>query len=136
MKIRKLKVYADGGARGNPGPAAAGYVITDGADSLLEEGGEYLGETTNNQAEYRAIELALNKALNYKPDQVDCFFDSQLVANQLNGLFKIKKAELKPRVEAVKQLTAKFPKIIFTHVGRGFNKQADYQVNKILDQHK
>ena len=133
MENRKLKIYADGGARGNPGPAAAGYVIADANDRILEEGGEYLGATTNNQAEYRAIELALEKAKKYNPAQVDCFLDSELIVKQLAGAYRVKKLELKPKYDSVKALASSFGKISFTHITREFNKRADAQVNKILD---
>ncbi|MBI3984176.1 ribonuclease HI family protein [Candidatus Microgenomates bacterium] len=129
----KLKIYTDGGSRGNPGPAAAGYVISDQNDQLLEEGGLYLGVTTNNQAEYRAVKLALEKASKYQPEHIDLYLDSELVVKQLMGLYKIKNVELKPVIEDVKQLLGRYDYTI-QHVRREYNQEADRQVNIVLDQ--
>jgi len=128
-----IKIFTDGGSRGNPGPSASGYVILDAQDNILEEGGEYLGITTNNQAEWRAVKLALEKANKYNPETVEFYLDSQLVANQVNGIYKMKNQQLKPIFEAVKKLIGTFPKITFEHVYREQNKLADAQVNIILD---
>ncbi len=133
MHSMKLKIYTDGGSRGNPGPAAAGYVITDESDKLLEEGGLYLGITTNNQAEHKAVQLALDKAKTYQPHEIEFYADSQLVVMQLTGKYRVKHEGLKPVVEQTKQLIAQFPKITFQHVLREYNKLADRQVNLILD---
>jgi ribonuclease HI len=129
----KLKIFADGGSRGNPGPAASGYVIKDESDQILEEGGVYLGITTNNQAEYGAVKLALEKAKRFNPDDIEFYLDSQLVVNQLNGVYKVKHAELKPVVEAVKQLAAGFGQVTYQHIPREQNQLADKQVNIVLD---
>lgn len=132
-QTKKLKIYADGGSRGNPGPSAAGYVISNSRDQILEEGGLYLGVTTNNQAEYRAVKLALEKAAQFHPAQIDFYLDSQLVVSQLNGVYKIKNAALKPVIAEVKSLAAKFPQVNFQHIRREYNQLADAQVNIILD---
>jgi ribonuclease HI len=127
-----LTIYTDGGSRGNPGPSAAGYVIaSDG--KILEEGGLYLGITTNNQAEYRAAKLALEKAAKYNPFEIEFHLDSELVVKQLNGEYKIKNSELKPVYEDILRLASQFQKVTFTHVRREFNQLADAQVNIILD---
>lgn len=133
MKQKNLKIYADGGSRGNPGPAAAGYVITDAQGKILEEGGLYLGEATNNQAEYRALILSLEKAKKYQPQQIEFYMDSQLVVNQIEGRFKVKNVGLKPLVEEAKGLIAGFKSVSFEHVLRDLNELADEQVNIILD---
>ena len=100
MKVTKIKIYTDGGSRGNPGPAATGYVIsTDG--QILEEGGRYLGETTNNQAEYQAVIQALVAAKKFKPSEIECHLDSELVVKQLNGQYKMKNKALRPHFEAI-----------------------------------
>jgi ribonuclease HI len=127
-------IYSDGGSRGNPGPSACGFVIKDTADHLLFEGGKYLGITTNNQAEYQAVRLALEKALEIGAQYVQFRLDSQLVANQLNGIFQIKNRDLWPIHSAIKELIAKFKQISFVHVRREHNTEADAMVNKILDQ--
>jgi len=132
---KKLKIFCDGGARGNPGPAASGYVIKDVEDKILEEGGIYLGETTNNQAEYRAVVLALEKAVKYKPENIEFYLDSQLIVNQMNGLYKVKNAELKPVVEQVKKLASAYKSVTYQHVPREQNTLADAQVNIVLDNH-
>jgi ribonuclease HI len=132
MTYKKLTIYTDGGSRGNPGPSAAGYVIaTDG--KILEEGGLYLGITTNNQAEYRAAKLALEQVAKYKPAEIDFRLDSELVVKQLKGEYKIKNIDLKPIYEDIVALSRSYKKIYFTHVRREFNSLADAQVNIILD---
>ena len=129
-----LVIYSDGGSRGNPGQSAAGYVILTGDEGhTLERGGKYLGITTNNQAEYQAVKLALESAIKFEAQEVKVYVDSLLVANQLNGVFKVKNKELWPVHEAIKQLAEKFDDITFTHVKREHNQLADDEVNKILD---
>ncbi len=135
MEYKSLKIFGDGGARGNPGPAASGYVIMAG-DQILETGGQYLGETTNNQAEYQAVKLALEAVAKFQPDLIEFNLDSELVVRQLNGLYKVKNQQLKPIHEAIKELTKLYPKVTFTHVRREFNQLADAEVNRILDAQK
>jgi len=126
-------IYSDGGSRGNPGPSASGFVIKDADNRLLFEGGKYLGITTNNQAEYQAVRLALEKAIALGAQHVQFRLDSQLVVNQLSGVYQIKNRDLWPIHTAIKELCTKFKDISFTHVRREFNKEADAMVNKILD---
>lgn len=134
-KTTKLAIYADGGSRGNPGPSAGGYVIlTADEEHILEQGGKFLGVTTNNQAEYQAVKLALEAARKFHPQEIDFYVDSLLVANQLNGVFKVKNKELHPVHESIKQLVEEFDQVKFSHVYREHNKLADKQVNIILDQ--
>ena len=128
-----IKLFTDGGSRGNPGPSASGFVIYDEQDILLYSGGEYLGITTNNQAEYQAVRLGMKKALEYSPKELKIFMDSLLVVNQMNGIFKIKNRDLWPIHSDIKTLMAKIPKVSFTHVPREMNKEADAEVNKVLD---
>ncbi len=129
-------IYSDGGSRGNPGPSASGFVILDSHENVLYEGGKYLGITTNNQAEYQAVKLALEKALAMNIRIVHFRIDSLLVVNQLNGIYKIRNRDLWPIHSSIKELAAKFSEISFTHVRREFNKLADAMVNQILDAHK
>lgn len=133
---REVVVYSDGGSRGNPGPSASGFVIFSLSGELLFEGGKYLGITTNNQAEYQAVKFGLEKALELNAQVVSFRLDSQLVANQLTGVYQIKNRDLWPIHESIKALITKFKKVTFTHVKREFNKDADGMVNKILDQHE
>lgn len=130
----KLIVYTDGGSRGNPGPSACGFVIKTTDDTLLFEGGKYLGITTNNQAEYQAVKLALEKALELGAKHIQFRLDSQLVVNQLNGVYQIRNRDLWPIHSAIKEAISRLAGVSFTHVRREFNKEADAMVNKILDQ--
>lgn len=129
----KLKIHSDGGSRGNPGPSASGYVISTEDDNVLEAGGEYLGITTNNQAEYQAVELGLQRAAKYRPKTIEFFIDSELVVKQMNGEYKIKNRDLWPIHARIKELASGYDKVTFIHVKREYNKLADDEVNKILD---
>jgi mutator protein MutT len=131
-----IVIYSDGGSRGNPGPSAAGYVVLDNRQEVIAEGGEYLGITTNNQAEYQGVRLGLEKAIELGYKKVDFKVDSMLVVNQMKGLYKIKNRELWPINERIRMLMTKFDRVTFTHVNRQFNQLADGMVNKTLDQHK
>lgn len=134
--LSRVVVYSDGGSRGNPGPSAAGFVIMDGYDTVIHEGGMYLGITTNNQAEYHGVRLGLEKALEIGSRTVDFRIDSLLVVNQMNDIYKIKNRELWPIHERIRELVAKFDKVTFSHVKREFNQLADGMVNKILNAHE
>ncbi len=134
-KQRSLKVFTDGGSRGNPGPSASGFVIFNEAEEIIEEGGEYLGVTTNNQAEYQAVKLAIQSSLKFDPDEVHFFIDSLLVVNQMKGVYKIKNRDLWPIHSDIKKLSENFRKVTFTHVPREQNKLADAKVNEVLDSH-
>ncbi len=129
-------IYSDGGSRGNPGPSAAGYIILDNRQEVIAEGGEYLGITTNNQAEYQGVRIGLEKALELGYKKVDFKVDSMLVVNQMKGFYKIKNRELWPINERIRMLMTKFERVTFTHVNRQFNQLADGMVNKTLDAHK
>ncbi len=128
-------IYSDGGSRGNPGPSAAGFVVMDWRQEFIGQGGEYLGITTNNQAEYHGVRLGLERALEMNARVVECRTDSLLVANQLKGIYKIKNRELWPINERIRELVEKFDKVTYVHVRREFNQLADGMVNKILDAH-
>lgn len=133
MDDQEIKVFCDGGSRGNPGPSASGVVITTTNDEVLAEYCEYLGIQTNNYAEYSAVLLALrnieDRHLNGK---ITFYLDSQLVVRQLNGEYKVKHANIK---DLHKQIIEKISdlNISFHHVYREDNKLADAQVNKCLD---
>ena len=132
-KIQQLKMYADGGSRGNPGPSASGFVLLDKNDNVVVDKGVYLGVTTNNQAEYTALKLGLEEALKLGATEIDVFMDSLLVINQMKGVFKIRNRDLWPIHDAIKTLATKFKHISFTHVPRELNKLADAAVNRALD---
>lgn len=127
-------IYSDGGSRGNPGPSAAGYVVMNTREEILDQGGKYLGITTNNQAEYHGVRLGLEAAIRLGYRRVDFRIDSMLVVNQLNRIYQIKNRELWPVNERIQGLLPKFDKVTFTHVKREFNQLADGMVNRILDQ--
>ena len=131
----EVKVFADGGSRGNPGPSASGFVILDIEDNVLLDKGVYLGVTTNNQAEYTSLKLALEEAHKLGAREVQVYMDSLLVVNQMKGIFKVKNRDLWPIHDAIKQLAKGFDKITFDHVPREFNKLADAAVNRALDDH-
>lgn len=128
-------IYSDGGSRGNPGPSAAAFVVLDG-EIVVDQGGEYLGITTNNQAEYHGVQLGLEKAIQRGIKQLEFRIDSMLVVNQLNGLYTIKNRELWPINERIQSLLKDFDTVIFKHVPRELNTMADALVNKFLDEHK
>ncbi len=132
----KAVLFSDGGSRGNPGPSAAGYVIIDRSNQVIDQGGEYLGITTNNQAEYHAVRLGLERVLELGYRRVDAKIDSMLVVNQMKGIYTIKNRELWPINERIRELVKKFDKVTFTHVRREYNQLADGMVNKTLDAHE
>ena len=134
-KLDEVKVFADGGSRGNPGPSASGFVITDVEDNVLVNKGVYLGITTNNQAEYTALKLALSECQKMQVKEVDVYMDSLLVVNQLKGIFKVKNRDLWPLHDSIKKMEHSFKKVSYSHVPREFNKLADAAVNKALDEH-
>lgn len=136
VRPTKVLLYADGGSRGNPGPSATGYVLFDGQENILQQSGEYLGITTNNQAEYQAVKLGLEKAKQLGARYVDVYLDSLLVVNQMKGVYKVKNRDLWPIHEAIRDLTAHFQEVTFAHVPRELNKLADAEVNKVLDAQK
>lgn len=128
-------IYADGGSRGNPGPSACGFVILDLTQRIMARGGEYLGITTNNQAEYQGVRLALEKAQELELKNVDIRLDSMLVVNQMNGIYMIKNRELWPINERIRDLMLNFDHVTFHHVSRELNQLADGEVNRALDSH-
>ena len=130
-----VTIFSDGGSRGNPGPSAAGYVVLDATQQVIAEGGEYLGITTNNQAEYHGVRIGLERAIELKYKRVNFKIDSMLVVNQMKGFYKIKNRELWPIHERIRELMKHFDKVSFNHVRREFNQLADGMVNKTLDEH-
>jgi ribonuclease HI len=131
----EVKIFADGGSRGNPGPSASGFVVLDMEDNVLVDKGVYLGITTNNQAEYTALKLALEECRKMNAQIVHVYLDSLLVVNQMLGIFKVKNRDLWPIHDAIKTIVTEFKEVSFKHVPREFNKQADAAVNRALDEH-
>ncbi len=132
----KLIVHVDGGARGNPGPAAAACVITSPAGELVDERAQLLGTATNNVAEYRALLLGLARARELGADEVEIVGDSELIAKQVQGLYKVKHPAMRPLyLEAMEALRA-FENWSIRTVPRAQNAEADALVNPALDQAK
>jgi ribonuclease HI len=134
-----FQIYTDGGSRGNPGKAASAAVIKDGAGKLRLICGKYLGIATNNAAEYTAVLLALEKLRTELGEasgesQLQFFTDSNLVASQLSGTFRIKSPELGKLVIKIRSLEQNFQTVSYQHIPREQNREADLEVNKILDQ--
>ncbi len=129
----KLTIYSDGGARGNPGPAGIGAIAYDEEKNKVFEISEYIGETTNNQAEYRAVIAGIKKAQELGVKEVDFFLDSELVVKQLNREYKVKNQELAPLFVQIYNASLGFKKIRFHHVRREFNKEADRLANEAMD---
>lgn len=134
-----VRIYTDGGARGNPGPAASGAVLKslkDGKEGeVVATVSKYLGRDTNNQAEYTAIVIGLEKARSLGAKRVELYMDSELATRQLNGRYKVKDAGIAKRFLEVKNLLHAFERVTFTHVRRERNKEADAIVNEVLDAH-
>jgi len=129
----ELITYTDGGARGNPGPAAIGAVIFGSQQEELLRISEYIGETTNNQAEYKALIKALTAAAALGGKKVICHLDSELVVRQLQGRYKVREEGLKPLALIALKLAKNFQSVEFVHVRREKNKLADELVNQALD---
>ncbi|MCJ7816993.1 MAG: ribonuclease HI family protein [Candidatus Aenigmarchaeota archaeon] len=131
---KEFAIYTDAGARGNPGPAAIAVLFFEGS-KLVKQHGEYIGKATNNQAEYRAIIKGLELAHSLGKKELELFTDSELVARQLSGKYKVKDAKLKPLYEQAKAMEKKFEKVSYSSVSRGNLRiwLADKLVNKILD---
>ena len=132
-KTKQLDIYTDGGSRGNPGPAGIGVVIMNSDGLVVEKISEYIGETTNNQAEYNALILGLQEARFFKAKSVHCYLDSELIVKQLNGQYRVKNQNMKPLFALVQSLIKNFEKVKFKHIPREKNEEADKLVNVALD---
>jgi len=128
----RAHLYFDGASRGNPGPAAAGWVIVT-SDGIVAEGGERVGRMTNNQAEYEALIRALRAAQEYGFDRVEIRGDSQLIVKQVTGAWRTKNPELRERRVTVRELLDSFDSWALTHVPREINERADKLANEALD---
>jgi ribonuclease HI len=130
-----LKIYSDGGARGNPGPAAGAYLLLNEADKIIKAQSIYLGKRTNNQAEYEALMAALEAAAAFGADEVLCHLDSELVCRQLTGQYRVKNADLQKLWNKARELSQRFKKISFINVPRTnfYIQKADRLVNEKLD---
>ena len=129
-------LYTDGGARGNPGPAAIGFVIYDSDGDLVYKHGATIGTDTNNVAEYLALIAGLTECLERGIDKVQCFSDSELMVKQLNFEYKVKKETMRNLYLRVRRLELKFDYITYGNVPRTFEKikEADAMVNRAMDE--
>ncbi len=134
-KFKKVCLHTDGGSRGNPGPSSIGIFITDKSGDELHSYAKRIGYGTNNRAEYKAIIKGLKLCKKFTRKQVDCFSDSKLAINQLNGVYRVKNPMMKKYYLRVKALEAEFDFITYTHVRRtdSFIVKADMLVNFALD---
>lgn len=132
MKTKKVVIFTDGAAEPNPGPAAIGATIKDEKGRLITGISQSIGCATNNQAEYRAIIAALEKAIGLGAKHVEVNSDSELVVKQISGRYRVKKAALKPLYQKVKQLQGLLESFTITHIPRRRNKEADKLTRKAL----
>jgi ribonuclease HI len=129
-------LWTDGAARGNPGPAGIGAILKSSAGEVLYTGSEYLGHTTNNVAEYKALILGLLGALQHGVGSIEVRADSELLIKQLKGEYRVKNAGLKPLFEQAKQLISRFSAVKLTHIRRELNGEADKLANLGIDQRR
>lgn len=131
--MSRVTVNVDGGARGNPGPAAIGVVVRNGDGRVLEEVGEAIGEATNNVAEYRALLRGIELAAAHGAEELELIGDSELVVRQVEGRYKVKNAGMKELHGEVKRALRDFDSWSIRHVRREHNADADRLVNEALD---
>ncbi|MBN1473883.1 MAG: ribonuclease HI family protein [Syntrophaceae bacterium] len=128
------KLYSDGACRGNPGIGGAGAVITDANGNIIWEDKEYLGHCTNNIAEYKALILGLKGALQKGYKNLEVYMDSELLARQINGAYKVKNENLKDLMHEIRLLLSAFESVKVAHVARCHNAQADKLANLAIDE--
>jgi len=133
LKTKKAIIFTDGAAEPNPGPAAIGATIKDEKGRLITSISQSIGRATNNQAEYRAIIAALEKAIELGAKHVEVNSDSELVVRQVNGRYRVKNAALKPLYQKVKQLQGLLRGFTITHIPRERNTEADKLTTAALD---
>ena len=135
-KIHKVIIYSDGGARGNPGPAAIGVLVCDESGETLQDHQETIGETTNNVAEYKAVLAGLDLAQKLGAREIDYFVDSELVARQISGQYRVKTPHILELFLKVKEKAKQFVSLKVTHVPRTHEKirYVDRLVNQALDE--
>lgn len=131
--LEKVVVNVDGGARGNPGPAAIAAVVQAPGGEVLEERGERIGKATNNVAEYRALLLGIERAAALGAGEVELVGDSELIVRQVKGEYKVKDATMRKLHAEVKRALASFESWSIRHVRREQNAEADRLVNEVLD---
>lgn len=133
MKNKRLEIYIDGGARGNPGPAGVGVVVLDESGKRIKDVSKYIGEATNNIAEYNALLYGLEEALILRADEIKINLDSELVAKQITGEYRVKDSNIKPLFERALNMLKSFKNFEVNHIDRSKNKEADKLVNKAIN---
>jgi ribonuclease HI len=133
---KTLRLFTDGAARGNPGPAGLGLVIEDADGMRLWGGCRYIGTATNNRAEYLALIEGLRKAAEWAPDRLEVYLDSQLVVEQLAGRYRVKNADLRPLHDQALALLSGFRHSAVAHVPREKNRGADALANRAIDDYE
>ncbi|MDD4333434.1 MAG: ribonuclease HI family protein [Patescibacteria group bacterium] len=132
-KIKKLIIYTDGGARGNPGPGGIGAVAYNTERNVVFEISRFIGHSTNNQAEYKAVIAALHKAQEIGAEELEFFLDSELVVKQLNREYRVKDKDLAPLFVQIYNASIGFKKVSYKHIPREMNKIADRLANEAMD---
>ena len=127
-------IHIDGAARGNPGPSGAGVLITEEDGQIISSVSHYLGNQTNNFAEYKALDLALQEALDKGYEDVKVFADSELLVRQIQGSYRVKSPNLQPIYQDAKIKVQKFKNFQITHIPREKNKEADKLANQAIDE--
>lgn len=134
IRVKSAVLWSDGAARGNPGPAGGGAVLKTPDGQLLDEQSQYLGHTTNNVAEYRALLLGLERALLLGVEQLEVRADSELLIRQLKGEYRVKNPGLQPLHADAKRLLSRFASVKLVHVRRELNAEADRLANRGIDE--
>jgi ribonuclease HI len=133
LKNKKISLYIDGASRGNPGPAGVGVLVLDEKGKKIKEFCKYIGRTTNNVAEYNALIYGLDEALILRADEVVVNVDSELVAKQLNGEYRVKDENIKIFFEKALHILKSFKSFEVKHIDRSENKEADKLANKAIN---
>lgn len=128
-----VTVYTDGAARGNPGPAGAGASLEDSSGAVIAEVSQYLGEATNNQAEYRALILGLERAREIGAQEVEIRADSELMIRQMRGEYRVRDPELRELARRAHAIANGFASVAYVHVPRASNRRADRLANRAID---
>lgn len=129
---KKYKLFTDGGSRGNPGKAACAWVVYDGDQEVLH-GSKYLGMTTNNDAEYQGLIEGLESCIRIGIKNLECYSDSELMVKQVNGIYKVRDANIRVRFDQIESQIKKLDSFSISHVLRSLNKRADKLVNICMD---
>lgn len=133
MTEQVFRLYTDGACRGNPGPGGAGAVLTDERGEVVAKATKYLGHCTNNIAEYRALIMGLEEALKRNYRNLLIFLDSELLVNQVKGIYRVKNEGLKPLMADVRRLLSSLDGYTISHIARGGNAVADGLANEAID---